>query len=127
MKTLKRIVLSLLLLHLTACSGMQPVSIHDLRDPQVDPPLRVGDRVEVITRDSEKLEFAITEIDHDGLRGSFGFVPYDDMRRLRVRRTGGSAEDYEWVWIMVGVAALIALVASADSVTACSPGPCPSN
>lgn len=106
---------------------MQPVVIDDLRAPQRDPSLGIGDRVEVITHDSEKLEFAITEIDTRGLGGKFGFISYDNMRRLSVQQAGAKADDFEWVWVAVGIAALVALIASADSVTACSPGPCPSN
>ena len=124
---MKQIALAILVLHLAACSSMQPVVIDDLRDPHRNASLGIGDRVEVITHDSEKLEFAITEIDTKGLAGKFGFIPYENMRRLRVQQAGAQSDDFEWLWVALGIAALIALIASADSVTACSPGPCPSD
>ena len=127
MQFLKQLALAIVVLHLAACSSMQPMVIDDLRDPHRDPSLDIGDRVEVITHDSEKLEFSVTEIDTNGLGGKFGFIPYENMRRLRVQQAGAQAEDFQWVWVAVGIAALVALIASADSVTACSPGPCPSN
>ena len=114
---------ALVLLNLLACSSMQAVSI---RDQQRDPPadVRKGDRVEVTTRDNEKMEFSVTELNEHGLGGRFGFIPYEKMRRLRVEQPG-SGEVPEWIWVAVGVVAAAALIASADSVKVCSPGPCP--
>jgi len=123
---MKCFFLALLMLHLCACSSMQPVSVHDLRGHETPAEIRVGDRVEIITHAGEKFEFTVAEINSLGLVGQFGFISYDQMRRLRVRRPGSSAEDLTWLWAVLGVAAAILLIANLDSVTACSPGPCPS-
>lgn len=117
---------ALLVLHLVACSSMQPVSVHNLRDHGTPAEIGVGDRVEVITHAGEKFEFTVAEIDSLGLGGQFGFISFDQMRRLQVRRPGRSAEDLTWLWAVLGVAAAALLIANVDSVTACSPGPCPS-
>jgi hypothetical protein len=121
-----RFILAALLINLCACSGMQTVSVSELREGEAPAEIRPGDRVEVITRDNEKMEFSVTEINDLGVGGKFGFIPYDHMRRLQVRRPGsGGGQNTGWLWGAIGVAALIALIASADSVAVCSPGPCP--
>lgn len=122
---MKRIFLALLVLNLNACSSMQPVSIRDMQDVQTPAGIQAGDRVEVITRDREKFEFTVTEINADGLGGKFGFIPYQNMRNLSVRRPGATAEDFTWLWAILGLALVVGLIANADSVSVCSPGPCP--
>ena len=123
---MKQFILALLLLNLCACSSMQTVSIQNLENPAVPSEIQHGDRVEVITNDSEKMEFAVTDITTEGIGGKFGFIPFENIRRLRVQRqTGGSGESATWIWGVIGAAALIALVASADSVSFCSGSACP--
>jgi hypothetical protein len=123
---MRQFVLSLLLLHLAACSGMQTIPLRDLRGHDRGSALQVGDRVELVTHDNEKLDFALTEVTDDGVAGKFGFIPYDDIRRLRVHRPGaGNAAGLTWLWGVLGAAAVIALLSSADSVTVCAGAPCP--
>jgi hypothetical protein len=122
---MRQIILSLLLIHLAACSSMQTVPVGDLPGDGDNAPLQVGDRIELVTYDREKLEFAVTDITADGLGGKFGFIPYKDIRSVRVQRPGRSDKNTHWVWTALGAAVLIALIAGADSVSACSPGPCP--
>ena len=123
---MKHFILALLLLNLSACSSMQTVSIQNLEDPAIPSEIQHGDRVEVITRDSEKMEFAVTDITTEGIGGKFGFIPFENIRRLRVQRsTGGSGQSATWIWGVIGAAALIALIASADSVSICSGSACP--
>ncbi len=123
---MKQLILALLLLNLTACSSMQTVSISDLEDPDIPGEIQHGDRVEVVTRDSEKMEFAVTDINTEGIGGKFGFIPFENIRRLRVQRPGsGSGNSANWIWGIIGAAALVALIASADSVSICSGTPCP--
>jgi len=122
---MRRIVPALLTALVAACSSMQPVSVQDLQGREAPPEIRMGDRVEVITRDDEKFEFAVTEISALGLGGKFGFIPYERMRRLRVRQSGGDGQDLTWLWALLGVAAAVAVISAADSVSVCSPGPCP--
>jgi len=106
---------------------MQPVRVSDLKGNARPAEVREGDRVEVTTRDSEKFEFTVTEISEFGLGGNFGFIPYERMRALSVRKPGGDYGDSAyWLGILLGTALFVALIANADSVSVCSPGPCPS-
>jgi len=123
---MKYFILALLLLNLTACSSMQTVSIQNLENPEIPSDIQHGDRVEVITHDSETMEFAVTDITTAGIGGKFGFIPYDNIRRLRVQRpTSTGGQSTTWLWGVLGAAALVALIASADSVSICSGTPCP--
>jgi len=119
-------MLSLLVLHLAACSSMQPIRVSDLKGNAAPAEVREGDRVEVITHDSEKFEFSVTQMNEMGLGGKFGFIPYERMRALSVRQPGGNFDDAGyWIGALLGVALFVALIANADSVRVCSPGPCP--
>jgi hypothetical protein len=120
---MKQALLAILVVFLSACSSFQWVSIDEMRSGRSED-IRTGDQVQVITRDNEKMEFAVTKINEHGLGGEFGFIPYGKMQRLRVRRPGGGGSP-EWIWVAIGVVAAVALIASADSVSVCSPGPCP--
>jgi len=123
---MRQVILSLLLIHLAACSSMQTIPLQELQNPGEHSPLQIGDRVELVTRGNEKLDFAVTDITEDGLAGKFGFVPYQDIRRLRVQRPGRQqGNSLTWLWGVLGVAAIVALISSADSVTVCSGTPCP--
>jgi hypothetical protein len=123
---MKQLILALLLLNLTACSSMQTVSIQNLENPDIPSEIQHGDRVEVVTRDSEKVEFSVTDITTEGIGGKFGFIPFENIRRLRVQRPGSSGgNSATWIWGIIGAAALVALIASADSVSVCSGTPCP--
>ena len=125
---MKRLFLSFLIVLLAGCSSMQPVRVSDLRGNEAPAEIREGDRVEITTKVGEKFEFSVSEINALGLGGEFGFIPYENMRQLRVRRPGGAPDDgLEWLWAVLGAAIVVALIANADSVTACSPGPCPSD
>ena len=123
---MRQILLSLLIVHIAACSSFHRVAIRDVSAESGSSPVQIGDRVEVTTLDSETLQFAVTDITAEGISGRFGFVRFDDMRSLSVRRSGEPNDDtVTWILGILGAAALIALVASADSVTACSGTPCP--
>ena len=119
-------VLSLLLLHLSACTSMQAVRIQDVQQQGEHGPVQLGDRVELITKSGEKLDFAVTDITSEGIGGKFGFIPYEDIRNLSTPKPG-RAEDgsYGWLLALLGVAAAVALVAASDSVRVCSGSPCP--
>lgn len=123
---LKRYLLSLLVINLAACSTFQPVSIESAM--QYSPPRGIdyGSLVEVKTLDQRTVKFRVTEITDDGLGGKPGFFRYEDMRNLRVDNPGKSKSNTaNYVLSVLGFIALIALIASADSVAVCSPGPCP--
>jgi hypothetical protein len=122
---MRHLLLALLVLHLAACSSMQPVRVSDLEGNDRPAEVREGDRVEVVTVDREKFEFTVSEVSGLGLGGKFGFIPYERMRSLSVRQPGADAGDLTWLWAVLGAAIVIAVFANADSVSVCSPGPCP--
>lgn len=123
---MRPVLISFLVVLLAACSSLQSVSVQDLQRQGDQGEIQPGDRVEIVTRSDEKLVFAVTDISTEGLGGKFGFIPYHNIRSLRVNRPGTAGdESYGWAWALLGVAALVALVVSADSVTVCSGSPCP--
>jgi len=120
-----RYLLALLVFNLAACSSMQAVSVesamHGSRPPGVD----IGSLVIVKTLDKRLLKFRVTEISNEGLSGSQEFVRYADMDSLKVRRQGRhDGNGLGFVLGLLGFAALIALIANADSVAVCSSPPC---
>ncbi len=122
----KRYLLGLLVLNLAACSTLQAVDIESAM--QYSPPRGIGygSLVEVKTLDKKTVKFRVTEITDDGLGGNHGFYRYEDMKDLRVDNPGKNKGDtVTYILGALGIAALIALVISADSVTICSSTPCP--
>ncbi len=84
-----------------------------------------GSLVHIKTFDKRTAKFRVTVINADGLGGSENFYRYEDMTSLKVETPKSNDTD---VWAIVlgvlGVAALVYLVANADSVVICSPSPC---
>jgi len=122
----KRCLLGLLVLNLTACSTLQPVSIESAM--QYSPPRGIdyGSLVEVKTLDKRTVKFRVTEITDDGLGGKQGFYRYEDMQNLRVDNPGkNKGETATYILSALGIIALIALIVNADNVTICTPSPCP--
>ena len=123
----KRYLLALLVLNLAACSSLQPVSIESAM--QYSPPRGVdhGSLVEIKTLDKRTVKFRVTEITDDGLGGKPGFFRYEDMVSLKVEAPKSNSND-TWMIIggILGAAALVFLIANADSVRVCSPAPCES-
>lgn len=124
---LKRYLLSLLLLNLAACSTMQPVNIEHSMQSDKARGIDYGSLVEVKTLDRKTIKFRVTEITREGLGGNKGFYRYEDMKSLRVENPNSNRNDTALAWVLgvLGAAALIALIANADSVSVCSSQPCP--
>lgn len=106
---------------------MQPVSIENAMQSAKARGIDYGSLVEVKTLDRKTIKFRVTDMTQEGLGGSKGFYRYEDMKSLRVENASSDNKDTTLAWILgiVGAAALIALVANADSVSVCSPSPCP--
>jgi hypothetical protein len=138
----KRYLLCLLLLNLVGCSTMQPVSIEGAMQNSTARGIDYGSLVEVKTLDRRTVKFRVTDITEldrrtvkfrvtditeEGIGGNQGFYRYEDMKSLRVENPYSNNSDETLAWILgaLGIAALIALVANADSVAICSPSPCP--
>jgi outer membrane lipoprotein SlyB len=123
---LTRYVLSLLLFHLAGCSTMQPVDIENAMQTANARGVDYGSLVEVRTLDRQSARFRVTDITGEGLGGNPGFYRYEDMKSLKVEGAGsGSGETWGYILGALGIVALVAIVASADSVAICSPSPCP--
>ena len=123
----RRYLMCLLIFNLAACSTMQPVSVENaMQNPGVRG-IDYGSLVEVRTLDNRTVKFRVTDINEEGLGGSKGFFRYEDMKSLRVDTPSSHSSDETWAWVLgaLGIIALIALVANADSVSVCSPSPCP--
>lgn len=121
-----RYLLALLLFNLTACSTMQAVSVENAMRHSPPPGVDYGTLVEIRTLDDRTVKFRVTDISPEGLGGQAGFFRYEDMKALKAERpdrSQGNAVAY--IMGALGVAALIALIANADDVRVCSPGPCP--
>jgi hypothetical protein len=124
---LKRYLLSLLLLNLAACSSMQTVNVENAMQNSTARGIDYGSLVEVKTLDKRTVKFRVTDITAEGLGGNQGFYRYEEMKSLRVENPAAKNNDNALTYILgaLGVIALVALVASADSVAICSPSPCP--
>lgn len=120
-------VLSVLLINLVACSSMQTVNVENAIKYSSARGVDYGSLVEVKTLDHRTIEFRVTEMTDEGLGGNSGFYRFEDMKSLRVENPEANSNDNAWTYILgaLGVAALIFVVANADSVKVCSPSPCP--
>jgi hypothetical protein len=120
-------LLSLLLFNLAACSSMQPVSVENAMQRATASGIDYGSLVEVKTLDHRSHKFRVTEMNAEGLGGKPGFFRFEDMESLRVQseKPAGNGDFWGYLLGALGIAALIALLANADSVTVCSPSPCP--
>lgn len=123
---LKRYVLCVLLFNLAACSSMQTVNVEQAMQNPSPRGIDYGSLVEVKTLDRQSAKFRVTDITEEGLGGSKGFYRYEDMKSLRVENENSNDKDDTLAWVLgiLGVAALVALVASSDSVAVCAPAPC---
>ena len=125
---MRQLALVLLIVHLAACTTMQTVPIRDVQAGGEDSPVFPGDRVEVITKDDEKLNFPVTDITDEGISGKFGFIPYTDIRKLSVRKPGtDNNQATYWILGVLAAAGAVALIAASDSVTVCAGAPCPND
>jgi len=118
-------LLALLLFNLSACAAMHSVDVESaMRSP---PPagIGVGSLVKIKTLDHQRFRFRVTHATNAGLDGEYGFIAYADMAQLKVdgaARNEGHMATY--ILDLLGVAALIALLGSADHVSFCSQPPC---
>jgi hypothetical protein len=118
-------LLALLVFNLAACSTLQPVSIE--RAMKNSPPIGVdyGNLVHVKMLDKSTAKFRVTVINADGLGGSGDFYRYENMASLKVEGPKNKSGNATAIILgILGTAALIFLVANADSVAVCAPSPC---
>ena len=125
MKFIKHYLLALLVFNLAACSTFQPVSVESAMKKSPPRGVDYGSLVEVRTLDKQTAKFRVTVINADGLGNDQDFYRYQDMATLKVEAPKNKSND-AWMIIggILGAAALVFLISSADSVSVCSPAPC---
>jgi hypothetical protein len=126
-KFMTRYLMCLLVFNLAACSSMQTVNVESAMQNSHALGVDYGSLVEIRSLDNKKVKFRVTDMTEDGLGGKQGFYRFEDMKSLRVENTYAGRKDNTLTYVLgaLGIAALIALVASADSVSVCSGTPCP--
>lgn len=125
MTFIKHYLLALLVFNLFACSSLQTVSVGSAMRNSPPPGVDYGSLVVVKTLTGETAKFRVTVINADGLGGQQGFYRYEDMAKLEVEAsTKGDGQLTTILLGLLGVAALVFLVANADSVSVCSSAPC---
>ncbi len=128
LRFLSRYVLCLLLFNLAACSSYQTVNIERAMNQTRPSGVDFGSLVKVTPLEGRTVSFRVTELTPEGLGGGGGFYRYEDMKTLKVEAPGSNDGQALGVVLgIIGVAALVALIANADSVRVCSPSPCETN
>jgi hypothetical protein len=125
MTFIKHYLLALLVFNLLGCSAMQTVSVESAM--KYSPPQGVdyGSLVEVKTLDKYTAKFRVTVINADGLGGSENFYRYENMASLKVEGPKNKNNNTGTILLSIlGAAALVFLIANADSVSVCSVPPC---
>ena len=127
MTFIKHYLLALLVFNLAACSNLQTVSVENAMKNSPPRGVDYGSLVHVKTLDKKTAKFRVTVINLDGLGGSDEFIRYEDMASLKVEQEQkGNSEAGTIILGILAAAALVFLIASADSVAICSPSPCES-
>jgi hypothetical protein len=122
---IKHYLLALLVFNLAACSGLQAVSVESAMKKSPPPGVDYGSLVEVKTLDKQTVKFRVTAINADGLGGSRDFYRYEDMASLKVEAPHEKNGNFTTILLgVLGAAALVFLISSADSVSVCSSAPC---
>lgn len=126
---LSRYLLCLLLLNLAACSSMQTVDLERAVQTSNARGVEYGRLVEVKTLDNRTVKFRVTEIDDTGIGSTDEFFSFAEMKSLKADNPNSKSSENAWNYVLgvIGVIALIALAANSDSVSVCSPSPCPEN
>ena len=84
-----------------------------------------GSLVQVKMLDKSTAKFRVTVINADGLGGSRNFYRYENMASLKVEGPDNKTGNATAIILgILGTAALVFLIANADSVAVCSPSPC---
>ena len=118
-------LLALLVFNLAACTTLQSVSVENAMKNSPPRGVDYGSLVQVKTIDKQTAKFRVTVINADGLGGSQNFFRYEDMASLKVEAPKNNSND-TWMIIggILGAAALVFLISSADSVSVCTSTPC---
>lgn len=124
MTFIKHYLLALLVFNLAACSTMQPVSVESAMQNPPGRGIEYGSLVHVKMLDKTSAKFRVTVMNTDGLGDSGRFYRYGDMASLKVEGPKKDNDAGAIILGILGVAALVFLIANADTVSVCSPAPC---
>ncbi len=117
-------LLALLVFNLAACSTMHPVNIEQAMKYPPGRGVDYGSLVHVKMLDKTTAKFRVTVMNADGLGTSSEFYRYEDMANLKVEGENTTSNAGMIILGILSVAALVLLVANADSVSVCSSAPC---
>lgn len=95
---------------ITSCMSLQDVQLPASDQPTATPAVKVGEIVEVTTRDGEKKRFAVTTVEADALVGQDVRVAYEDMTSLKVERSAAEKPTKIALIVIGGVLLVGALV-----------------
>lgn len=108
-----RLLLALLLLNLAACTTMQPVRIPDEQQPRTE--VRIGNHVEIVTREGHEARFEVTRLDEQGLGGAHEYYLFEELTSLKVQRQ--AAGRWDWLGWVALAGLLIFAFSESDSTT----------
>ena len=100
----------------TGCTTLRSVPVPAPGQPQTES-VKIGDKVEVVTKNGGKLAFTVTAIESEAFVGKAKEVAtpirvsYDDIAGLQVRRVDALHTTGAVVVVVVAVAATIVLIA----------------
>jgi uncharacterized integral membrane protein len=117
-------LLALLVFNLAACSTMNPVSIEHAMKYPPGRGIDYGSLVHVKMLDKTSVKFRVAVMNADGLGTSSEFYRYEGMANLKVEGENTKSNAGMIILGILSAAALVFLVANADSVSVCSPTPC---
>jgi hypothetical protein len=124
MTFIRHYLLALLVFNLAACSTLQPVSIEGAMQNPPGRGIDYGSLVYVKMLDKSAVKFRVTVMNADGLGTSGKFYRYENMASLKVEGPKSNGSAGAIILGILGVAALVFLVANTDSVRVCSSAPC---
>ena len=100
-------------LGLQGCMSLQGVNVPRARNERAD--VRVGETVEVTTRDASPQRFKVTEVTDDALVGENVRVAYADMTSLQVRR-GDEGQSGVLLYVLGGVVLVALAIIAIDNI-----------
>jgi len=93
-------------LALLGCMTTQPLATNPA---QLAQEIKTGDRVEVVTKSGQRLDFKVERVDEQGLHGSGHDVAYTDIENINRKKVDAGTTSL----IVLGIAAVVGLAAAA--------------
>jgi hypothetical protein len=106
MRSLRFLVVMLSSLALLGCMTTQPLTTNPA---QLAQDVKPGDRVELVTKAGQRLDFKVERVDDQGLHGSGHDVGYTDIETINRKKVNAGTTSL----IVLGIAAVVGLAAAA--------------